>query len=63
MCQRAAELAEFEAKLRRQLKVPEEDDWLPHIPEGNRGDRIFAEWQRLAVEARKEEDADEQLAQ
>jgi hypothetical protein len=54
---KAAELAEFETKMHRVLKVPAGDDWQMHIPENKSGDRMFAEWQRLAVAARKEEES------
>ena len=54
---RAAALQAFEEKQRRTLNVPEGDDWQLYIPENRRGDRIFEQWQRLAIAARKEEES------
>ena len=52
---RAAALQAFEDNQKRLLNVPEGDDWQLYIPENRRGDRIFEQWQRLAIAARKEE--------
>lgn len=54
---RAAALQAFEDNQKRLLDVPEGDDWQLYIPENRRGDRIFEQWQRLAIAARKEEEA------
>lgn len=53
----AAALAAFEDNQKRLLNVPEGDDWQLYIPENRRGDRIFEQWQRLAIAARKEEES------
>ncbi|MBA1345964.1 hypothetical protein ACCS87_02765 [Rhizobium ruizarguesonis] len=47
-----ATLDAFVSDLRKQLKVPDGEDWHSYLPENGRGDRIFSEWQRLAVAAR-----------
>ncbi|RVN82586.1 hypothetical protein [Sinorhizobium meliloti] len=47
----------FEADLRAKLRVPEGEDWTLYLPENKHGDRLFAEWQRLAVAARKAREA------
>lgn len=53
----AAKLAAFEDKIRSDLQVPNGEDWTLYLPENSRGDRIFAEWQRLGAVARKAEGA------
>ncbi|MGA1803653.1 hypothetical protein [Rhizobium sp. HT1-10] len=42
----------YEAKLLRDLKVPEGADWANYLPDNNRANWLFAEWQRLARESR-----------
>lgn len=52
-----AALAAFEEIQRRRLRVPQGADWRLYIPENRRGDRIFEQWQQLAIAARKEKEA------
>lgn len=52
----AAALAAFEDKQRQRLNVPAGEDWQMYLPENKSGDRMFAEWQRLGIAARREEE-------
>lgn len=43
----------FEADIRAKLGAPVGEHWQLYLPENRHGDRLFAEWQRLAVAARR----------
>lgn len=51
-----SKLAEFEAAMRTRFNLAADEEWQTRLPENGHGDRLFAEWQRLAIAARKEEE-------